>query len=148
MSNSPLKFNDYIVDKIDISVSTEFLNEEKSDVSIKPNFFAEIIRNNDDKAMVVLSFDLENGSNNLPFEIHTSIVGLFELSSNEYTEEMYISLLKNNAVAILFPYLRSLISDLTMKLNVSNTLVLPSMNIVELLKNNDNYKITNASDLK
>lgn len=148
MSNSPLKFNDYIVDKIDISVSTEFLNEEKPDVPIKPNFFAEIIRNNDDKAMVIWSFDLENDSNNLPFEIHTSIVGLFELSSNEYTEERYISLLKNNAVAILFPYLRSLISDLTMKLNISNTLVLPSMNIVELLKSNDNYKITNASDLK
>ena len=42
-----------------------------------------------------------------------------------------------NTIAILFPYLRSFIADMTLRTNKFPTFILPPFNVVEMIKDNE-----------
>jgi len=128
-----IEFKGYKVSKIDFE---EGLAKTRSNgkIKISPEFNVDFGESNpdDDFTDVTLSFKM-NKSNN-PFSMYIAITGRFEYKTEEdignVGEEQ---LLNTNAVALLFPYLRSIITAVTAQANIT-PLVLPTMNIVEMLK--------------
>ncbi|GAB7389010.1 protein-export chaperone SecB [Bacillaceae bacterium] len=74
------------------------------------------------------------------FYIRGKIMGRFMIrSDNELTDEQIMDLYKINAVAILYPYLRSLVSDLSSK-GSRPPIILPTMNIVAMMEKAEREK--------
>jgi len=67
-----------------------------------------------------------------PVYVKANIIGLFHIESDELSDEQKEVFFKVNGVAILFPYLRGLVSELTSKGSM-NPIILPTMNITVLL---------------
>lgn len=146
MSKSPLIFKDYIVTEMYMKTNLKFKKENKKEVSIKQDFSAEIVYDMNDVSFVQLNLEIENEKDESPFDLSVSIVGFFELNSDGYNEERYISLLKVNAVAILYPYLRSVVTDITSKANAFNPLILPPMNFSSMLQEKGKMKVTKVNE--
>ena len=70
---------------------------------------------------------------NYPFKINVIIEGIFETSNKN------VDIFKNNAIAILFPYIRSLISTYTANSNVP-TLVLPTINVNKYIEEAEKHE--------
>ncbi|WP_416358930.1 protein-export chaperone SecB [Caldicellulosiruptor danielii] len=70
--------------------------------------------------------------NNFPFSLEISLTGYFRGSEN-IEREKFIELTKYNGTAILFPYLRSAVSDITKAANI-NPLILPVINVINFIK--------------
>lgn len=138
-----IQFKDYYVDEMKYQKNPNFEIDETEKYDIQPNFSATVaIKEN--LGMVLLDCvmgDFENISS--PYELSVSIKGFFdykiaEITANESTE--FSELLTTNAIAILYPYLRSLVTDLTMKANEFPPYILPVMNFVEVLKSEDKIR--------
>jgi len=65
-----------------------------------------------------------------PFSMEIEVVGFFSMSN---TSDEQIERFKPNAVAILFPYVRAIVSSYTANANVA-PLILPPINVNQLLK--------------
>lgn len=70
------------------------------------------------------------------------IEGLFEFVESDSEGLKFEEYLTNNAVAILFPYLRSTISELTAKSNQFPVLNLPIINVAKMLDAENKIKVT------
>lgn len=122
---SNLKFEHYIVDYVEFKNNPDFEGEE---ATLEFNPRAEF--NVDGKELLVfLTIDVfpEAIKRNYPFEMSVCVVGYFTISDEENIEKY-----KTNAVAVLFPYVRSIISTYTALANV-NPLILPTVNINRML---------------
>lgn len=148
MSNSPLIFKDYIVTETYLKTNLKFKQESMKKVSITQDFSADIAYDMNGVSYVQLNLEIKNEKDESPFDLSVSIVGFFELNSEGYEEQDYINLLKVNAVAILYPYLRSIVTDITSKANAFNPLILPPMNFSSMLQEEDKIKITKVSSDK
>lgn len=70
----------------------------------------------------------------LPFDLKVMIEGKFEfMYSTDKIPENYMDLLRSNAAAILFPYLRSTVSQLTLLSGEYSPLVLPTIDVRTLM---------------
>lgn len=132
---SRLVFSNYIVNKIefnnnilcdnkeikidfDIDSKIDFINENEFIVSL----FIEIFKNAEE--------------NNYPFNFKAEITGMFAIDGvNEKEKFMYA---EQNAVAILFPYIRALVTSYTAASNVQ-PLILPAINVASYLKQKKQY---------
>lgn len=81
---------------------------------------------------VIINCDIEDeGGSTLSVRLH----GLFEFeTSDEVDDDDVRGLCESNTLSILFPYLRSSISDISLKANIT-PIILPTINIIALLKN-------------
>lgn len=147
MAKSPLIFKDYIITEAYIKTNIHYRRNNDEPVEIKQDFKAEIAYSMDETSFVEIEFEIENKKNELPFELSITIVGFFELRDLNYSEEEYVDLLKRNAIAILFPYLRSAITDLTSKTNAFNPLILPPMNFVAMLEEENKITVQKLNDV-
>lgn len=77
---------------------------------------------------VELSVNVFEGVKNAPFYINATIVGFFELIGKDD-----ITKYKANAIAIMYPYLRAIISAYTAVSNVTS-LTLPAINVNAMLE--------------
>ncbi|MCM2674074.1 protein-export chaperone SecB [Alkalicoccobacillus plakortidis] len=68
------------------------------------------------------------------FCVEAHVLGLFTIEDNEIENDEKERLYKINAIAILFPYLRSLVSDLTSKGNSADQIILPPLNIHSMME--------------
>jgi len=111
------------------------LNEEyefkQSKINIQPHFNRDIIKIDDTHYKITLGIEISNKINNspLPFNAEVIISSVFELTNWE--SEAANSIAVNNATAIMFPYLRTLMASVTMNGNVP-PYMLPIMNISKL----------------
>lgn len=134
--NSSLKFVDYYVDYVDFKLNNNF-----EDQSVKLNFDInrniEYIEDGSNTMLVTLIVEIfkDAEKENYPFSMNVSITGHFEL--NEISMEKREVFAEVNAVAILFPYIRSLISTFTANVNVA-PLILPAINVVKLIEDKYN----------
>lgn len=130
---SELKFENYLVKEVNFNINNRFENSEKLDLDIDFNQELEIDYEQK-KAVIVLECNLFKDaiSCNYPFELNISIMGFFEFSS-EIGENEIIDMLEVNGTAILFPYLRSIITTITGSLGIQ-PIILPTMNIVKMIK--------------
>jgi preprotein translocase subunit SecB len=129
-AESILKFNGYVVEKLNFQLNKKFVHEKE--IAISPAFNREIEKLDANKYLVrvkVVIGDLEYEEQ--PFYIEVILSGKFEVESEKRNNNL--SLIKSNATAILFPYLRNAVSMLTALSNIP-TLTLPVFNIVALFE--------------
>ena len=131
VTNSVLQFNGYELDKLlfinnDVEAGKEF--------SLTPKFDKRVNNSEPDKYDVTLLFSLEpTDGTERPFTIEVSMTGHFEIQNTDgISDETKNNLININAVAILFPFLRSTIASLTMCANIP-PLVLPIVNLTDQL---------------
>lgn len=126
---SCLTLKKYIVKTMNFSINEDFQFNQNTTISINPEFNRQIRKIDNDTAAVNLGFSISNENNDMPFSIEIDIEGLFHLENWEHPDNLQI--ITSNAIAILFPYLRSLVSMVTANANIS-PYVLPVMNITAL----------------
>ena len=92
----------------------------------------------DNFALVTLKTTIfENAEeNNYPFTMMVVISGIFEFINKESIRN---ELLEQNAVAILFPYVRAIVSTYTANANIP-PLILPTVNVVKMMEDDKNKK--------
>lgn len=125
---SALYFDDYIVDSISFKNNPAYKEEETFiDFSVTP----QITVGEDKRSMVIkLTVDVFKNAveNNYPFEMSVTVEGFYSLEMQEEDVRKY----ERNAIAILYPYIRAIISSYTATANV-NPLILPAINVNKLI---------------
>ncbi|MGD6874238.1 protein-export chaperone SecB [Sutcliffiella horikoshii] len=130
--SSSLRFIDYIVNSVEFIYNHKF---EEKPISIDFDIDKEIeYVESDNNILVTLIVKVfENASkNNYPFTMNLNVTGIFEVDKMD--KEKSDSFAEVNAVAILFPYIRALITTYTSNSNVP-PLILPPINVVKLMEN-------------
>lgn len=122
---SMLIFERYVVNKV------TFERNENYDLGQKPKIEFSItksVNKIDNKMEVSLNTKVfENAKeNNYPFEMEVQVTGFFEIEGNVKNINF-----EPNAVAILYPYIRAIVSTYTANANV-NALILPPINVNSL----------------
>lgn len=131
-TNSILQFKGYEVKKIYFETEE---SQKGLSYDICPQFMRKIEPIGDNSYKVTLGCKIESTKEEpFPFNLEVILDGFFYIEELNRDNEI---LLKENSLAILFPYLRNIISTITLNANVS-PLILPTMNIVEFFKNDDN----------
>ena len=126
-SISSLRFINYIVNSVNYKTNNE-LNEKgtwKLSFDIKNTTK---INEQKDKMTITLSLSVFKGIEDAPFYIDVELTGYFEL-----TEKDDISKYEANAIAIMYPYLRAIVSTYTASANVA-PIILPAINVNAMLK--------------
>lgn len=134
-----LIFEDYYVEEA--SYKKNIIFETDNNINITTEFECVINMNNETEANVSLSAYIGDIKANSPFEVVVKIVGNFKYDDEDNNDISFETYLSENAIAILFPYLRSIISDMSAKSNEFPTLILPVINVVKLLEDNDSIII-------
>jgi preprotein translocase subunit SecB len=131
-----LSFDDYHV------IETVYKRVPNNDFqeSISPQFNVRIkyADKNYSKASILLTIELgDKALKQNSVYVKAKIMGIFSLEVNtQEVEEDINSFYKINALAILYPYIRSLVSDLTGKGNEA-PLILPPMNIIQMVEDKE-----------
>lgn len=129
---SGFKFLGYVVDKIDFKLNSDY---DKKEARLDFNLECNIKTDKELKkgsVNLVLKF-LKNSENiGTFFDLEISLTGFFE--SLDMEEEGFKKMLNLNGVALLFPFLRSAIADITKTANIP-PLLLPVINVHKMLEN-------------
>ncbi len=126
---SVLSFENYIVESIIFKRNLHFENREAVEVEFNLEKEVNYDDNKKEGSVHVTTTIFDNAEeNNYPFYMEIKVIGFFGI---ETEKENPISLLEINAVAILFPYIRALISTYTANANVQ-PLILPPINVNNL----------------
>lgn len=137
-----IAFETYVVDSANYHFNPQFENKDEK-LHMPVEFSAEVgVDKDQQRAYVVIDVELGSTSDeeellNVPFSCQVSIRGLFTYFDSEQSEEELKSILGINAVAILYPYVRSYISNLVNLSNQFPAYTLPVMNFAEMLKDSD-----------
>lgn len=126
-----LRFKDYIVNNIEFRNNVSFVEkpvEIDFDINSEVNFI------NESEFLLGIEVELfrEAEKNNYPFNFKVEIIGSFEIECDDEEKKNILS--EQNSVAILFPYVRALISTYTSASNVA-PIILPPINVVKYLQN-------------
>lgn len=123
---SMLIFEKYIVNRVEFTRNENHESDQKTKIqfSITKN-----VKKTENKMEVELETKIfENAQdNNYPFEMNVKITGFFTVRNETKFD------FEPNAVAILYPYIRAIVSTYTANANV-NALILPPINVNSLFK--------------
>lgn len=132
--NSSLKFNNYIVNQVNFKVNESANNEEKN-WNLTFNISNRTMVNEEKNQMNLrLKVSVFKDIQNAPFYMDVEITGFFELIGEDD-----ISKYEANAIAIMYPYLRAIVSTYTASANI-NPLILPAINVNAMLKRKNKQK--------
>lgn len=126
---SSMKFINYFVENIEFKNN---LNFEEGEVSIDFDVSPEFLKGDDERDLIVVldvSVFKDAVQHNYPFEMNVRMVGFFRVED----ENNEVDKFKPNAVAIMYPYIRAIVTNYTANANV-NPLILPVININALIK--------------
>ncbi|OFL47547.1 MULTISPECIES: protein-export chaperone SecB [Nosocomiicoccus] len=124
-----LKFSEYEIEEITYKINVLSEVEVMDDDENAPRLICNVIHSEEDNSRFIIKLGLELGDSNLSknnIYLKCIVIGVFEQSKSAELN------LVPNAVSILFPYLRSIISDVTSKGN-RRPIILPPININEFL---------------
>ncbi len=130
---SVLSFQDYLVDTIEFH-----LNENYEDISdtITPELYLNSDFSVVDENSAVVSLECiifnEPEKKNKPFRLKVKMTGFFKFKG-DISSEPRRNMLEANATAILYPYLRSLVSNITSSAGLP-TLILPLINVYKFIQ--------------
>lgn len=136
-----LTFEDYLIEELSYKRNFNF-NPNIQKIDLNSDIEAEINIISENKADVSLNVivgDLEKID--VPFQIKANIIGKFTFNEEHSNGSSFNDFLSENSIAILFPYLRNLISDISLKSNEFPSLIIPVINVVKLLKENNSITI-------
>lgn len=130
-----IKFDSYRVDKIIYQINHSFVVPEPNIVNNDLDFNIKVDLDKEHNIAVVSlgciinkNFETENK----PLYLEVILQGIFTFEA-DIEEKRLENLLSTNAVAIIFPYLRAIVSNISINSGIP-PIILPVMNIVELLK--------------
>ena len=129
---SVLKFESYAIDEIVFKRNSNFNPENKPD---KVEFGIKKSKSIEGNKMIIKLYTcvFENSEeNNYPFEMSVCLTGYFEFADETGKYDF-----EPNAIAILYPYIRSIVSTYSVNANVG-VVLLPTINVNEMLKNQNN----------
>lgn len=126
-SECSLKLENLFFEKISFERRTENI----SNFNYHPSFGKNIKQISDDNFIVGIELKITNDKNE--FEAIASLKGMFIV---ECPQEQISEYINSNAIAILFPYIRSQMTLITSQPNMQ-PIVLPPININALLKEQD-----------
>ena len=130
---SILTFDGYRISEAILS----FNNVEKERSQLKTDLKSSIQMS--DEGNITSSLIIDINSLNDSIKIHVCIVGDFTITTmDELTEDQISFFAKQSTVTILFPYLRSFISTITLQAGIP-AINLPVINVVEALKDDKNH---------
>jgi preprotein translocase subunit SecB len=131
---SSMEFLGYTVKKA-VFIKQKQDDENGGEYALNPQFSREIQQLSGSEYALTLGVKIESTDEGktLPFLTEVSIEGKFEIMGIDDKEKA----MKINAVAIMFPYLRSTLSIFTTLMNI-NPVVLPTINLVAMFDNNEN----------
>lgn len=132
---SSMQLKKYHVDKMLFELNKTFDFTKESSIAIHPVFDRQVVPIDSNKFVTTLSvkIDPELHKSPIPFYAEIKISGKFEFNDWKHDDRKTIAY--NNSAAILFPYLRHLLSTMTMQGNMP-PYTLPVMNINHLFNNN------------
>ena len=139
-AKSYLSLERHIVKSMSFSINEYFDFGKGTPITINPEFTRNIKKVDNDSVMVNLIFCIDNENADMPFSMEVNIEGLFHLEDWEHPDRL--PLIRSNSVAILFPYLRSIVTMITANANIS-PYVLPVMNIAAMFEQNAESKSDN-----
>ena len=135
--NSSLRFVNYIVNSVRFNYNK---NQTDNNKVWKMTFnFNNVTKINEEKNKIEISLstDIFKDVEDAPFNMSVEIIGFFELDGDDD-----ISHYEANAIAIMYPYLRAIISTYTSSANVM-PIILPAININAVLNNKSKDKQEN-----
>lgn len=145
MFSGVLKFNGYNVEKLNY-IRSNLMNENKKDVvNLSPQIMFKIALKKDDplrsNILIGVRLGYEN-TNSLPFKVEAVVKGYFELETEESNDinSIYKFYLQNGT-AILYPYLRAIVTTLTGTGNYQ-AIILPTVNFYKLIESSDLKEVT------
>lgn len=125
---SSLKFNKYVVNKI-IFKNNDNFKQDSERMSIDFNIHKSIVKKNNNMEVKLFTQIFSKAEeNNYPFEMEVVLTGYFTEINNK--EDVNF---EPNAIAILYPYIRAIVSTYTASANV-NALILPAINVNKLIE--------------
>ena len=124
---SKLIFNKYIVKNVLFEYNENF-KERSVEIEFKID---KNIRYDKNKMTVDLNVEIFEKEEKYPFYMKVSIRGFFTIENNE--EEINF---EPNAIAILYPYVRAIVSTYTVNANIT-PLMLPTINVNKLIKDQE-----------
>jgi len=137
-----INFEDYKVTKMQFIENDDFELKQQSepielDHEINFNIYK---KDNLDEAIVELTIKVGGLDLDVePFFLTVTIKGIFTFNASEdKLSNGFDTYLKGNALAILFPYVRQIISMLTSMSNSYPTYIMPTINIVKVLEEMEN----------
>lgn len=130
-----LKFNGYNVERMNyIRNDSKDINSDES-VTLTPQIMFKIALKKDNplKGNVFIGVRLWYEDKTLPFKVEAVVKGYFELEGAEETDlENIYKFYLQNGTAILYPYLRSMVTTLTGTGNYQ-AIILPTVNFIWFL---------------
>ena len=139
-AKSCLSLENYVVKTMKFSINENFDFGTDATITLNPEFTRNINKIDDDTVLVNLIFCIDNKNADMPFDMEVNIEGIFRLENWEQPE--MLPLIRSNSVAILFPYLRSVVTMITANANIS-PYVLPVMNIAAMFDQSTGLKSNN-----
>ena len=139
---SILEFDNYLVNKATYYLNTNFIpKEDSSGLDVDFDIHAKVANDVNDIQVTLTAKIGDEDNQNCPFIIEVKITGFF--SVNNKNEDVDFTA---NMLAILFPYLRSIISELSVKSNIFPDYRLPLMNLYSFLKENNRIEVIEIAD--
>ena len=142
-NTSSFQFEEYLVLKSEFEINTDFTPDDDKKVEVEFEIDSDFyVQDDKSLALVILQCEVFTNSenHNKPYTLNVDVLGKFKLSEPIRGTDLE-ELCKVNATAILFPYLRAYISNLT-SLSGMTTLNLPTINVHKFIENSKKNKIT------
>lgn len=128
-----LEFNGYRVKEMSYKSNSKFKKEKNLFLNPKLK-----VKNNVQDNKIEVNLNVTVGSLNddsMPFEVKCSVEGIFVYNAEQDKNNMGVdAFVRNNAVAILYPYVRALVATLTTSSNEFPGYNMPTINVGEILK--------------
>lgn len=134
-----LKFEEYIVTKASYTLNDNFVFDDNNQLEVEFDLYSTVnLRNDQNSDVVLVAIVGDEANTNCPFIIEVAISGVFSFEGDLEAKESFMT---SNAIAILFPYVRSLVSELSVKSNIFPAFNLPLINIESYLSDGDRITI-------
>lgn len=125
---SVLKFEKYIVNEVLFKANRNYKQiEDKISFDVKIEKKTEILENTKMNIDLRVSIFKSEEVENYPCEMTIDLTGYFSVESKEPKK------LERNAIAILYPYVRAIVSTYTANANIP-PLILPAINVNKLIE--------------
>lgn len=128
MLESVLKFVDYKIGDINFKLKKGFVYDLEN-IEIATKLKRNIIKGENGQFQLNLYVTLGSEDNNQPFILQVELMAIFETESD-------IDMLVDNATAIMYPYLRNVITGITSICNIP-PIVLPVININKMFEDQE-----------
>ncbi|MDT8421564.1 MAG: protein-export chaperone SecB [Desulfuromonadales bacterium] len=144
MKKYQFNFSDFKILRVDFSVNKEFTPPDKNEtVEISSRIDT---GHEEDGNRLTVSLGVYLDSDHVPFDISIECVGVFTFSESldQYKSEFIEEVANVNCAAIIFPYLRETVADLTRRAGFP-PLHMPPVNFVEIFKRSKKTEIKNSN---